>query len=203
MNLKGTVFGVNASRRTQNSSFCISQRHRSLTAFAFFCKSTICESRCVISSCWRAASSVFLASSSEILAICTLASPLIKKRCCYFKIRVGGGVQGIWSCLGIRVPVSYMGSACHKEEAIPQLWLLGFTHLTRATSREKIRQVLAVSQRCHTNKRGLWPILHIPHMNVPQSVTGASAALCSRKELSPSTTHNTIPLGIFNPHSEP
>ena len=34
----------------------------------------------MISSCWRAASSVFLASSSEILAICTLASPLTKKR---------------------------------------------------------------------------------------------------------------------------
>ena len=34
----------------------------------------------MISSCWRAASSVFLASSSEMLAICTLASPLTKKQ---------------------------------------------------------------------------------------------------------------------------
>lgn len=51
-----------------------------LTALAFFCRSTIWDSRCVISSCWRAASSVFLASSSEMLAICTLASPLTKKQ---------------------------------------------------------------------------------------------------------------------------
>lgn len=49
-----------------------------LTAFAFFCRSTIWERRWVISSCCRAASSVFFANSSEILAIWMFASPLRK-----------------------------------------------------------------------------------------------------------------------------
>ncbi len=46
-----------------------------LTVLAFFCRSTIWERRCVISSCWREASSVFLASSSAILEIWMLDCP--------------------------------------------------------------------------------------------------------------------------------
>ncbi len=46
-----------------------------LTVLAFFCRSTIWERRCVISSCWREASSVFLAKSSAILEIWILDCP--------------------------------------------------------------------------------------------------------------------------------
>lgn len=51
-----------------------------LTVLAFFCRSTIWESRCVISSCCREASSVFLASSSAILEIWMLDCPVWGER---------------------------------------------------------------------------------------------------------------------------
>lgn len=48
---------------------------QTLTVLAFFCKSTTFESKCVISSCWRVASSVFLLSSSAMVEICRLDCP--------------------------------------------------------------------------------------------------------------------------------
>lgn len=52
--------------------FCQSCVH---TSFAFFCRSTIWERRCVISSCCLEASSLFLASSSDKDDICRLEFP--------------------------------------------------------------------------------------------------------------------------------
>ena len=46
-----------------------------LTSLAFFWRSTICERRCVISSCCLEASSLFLASSSAREEICKLELP--------------------------------------------------------------------------------------------------------------------------------
>ena len=137
----------------------------------------------MISSCWRAASSVFLASSSEILAICTLASPLTKKRQSQepermvslwfvqkkkniFIARQGGGVERAREDgLEGESPSSYMGSVCREEEPAHQLRLAGsvwvLIPLPRATSPGKIGQALASSPE------------------VPYQTEGASGQFCT------------------------
>lgn len=63
----------NYSHRWVKVGSCV--RPRAHTDLAFFCRSTIWERRCVISSCWRAASSVLRASSSAMAEIWRLDNP--------------------------------------------------------------------------------------------------------------------------------
>ena len=157
----------------------------------------------MISSCWRAASSVFLASSSEMLAICTLASPLTKKQ----QLQEPETMVSLWfvqgkkkvvitrqgkkwrghmtMSLGGESPSSSMGLVCPEEEPTPSCGSQGqygsLTSLPRVTSPE-MRQALAVSPEAPHQTEGDSHQFHMFHTNT-SPVTGTPVALCSRREL--------------------
>ena len=150
----------------------------------------------MISSCWRAASSVFLASSSEMLAICTLASPLTKKQ----QLQEPETMVSLWfvqgkkkvvitrqgkkwrghmtMSLGGESPSSSMGLVCPEEEPTPSCGSQGqygsLTSLPRVTSPE-MRQALAVSPEAPHQTEGDSHQFHMFHTNT-SPVTGTPVA---------------------------
>lgn len=175
----------------------------------------------MISSCWRAASSVFLASSSEMLAICTLASPLTKKQ----QSQETETMVSLWFVQGKKKSLlqdrgrSGEGTWWWAWRESPHLPLWAWSVLRR-------NQPLAVAPRVRMGasphylelppqrKSGrLWRSARRHHTKQKATLTNSTCSIQTHHQWQGLLlhfvlernycVHNTIPLGVFSPYSEP